>query len=436
MRKFLRFIDKFRDAAKKKYKNFWSSVSNFISLMIFLAVPIAMGTVVYRGLTDAGKQPLGILSFVIVGMITFYLEVLIAPQLHDMHMAFNPERPEDSTESLEARYIKKKMPYFGDKFGKELFDKVTEKDKFLAYVYEDGHESEILKINEADKWISIDEQYFPLDLIYGYNVFRNEIYTVDGKAVKLSEKLIRKKGRNELKAYLEKRGCFRENRIDKAGTYYNRTFAGHDTDLKKADWARGRYSWEKRIANEYYSQGRIYGFTPFDQSGKVDPELFTRVFSKYEMSKVMMDARGNEDKLAQVLDFNRYANEYTLCNGVEFVKLLNDSNYEPGMDFLFDCLRDIDEACFGVAVSVLRRFPTDRVKVKLEERAQLAYESDDAMHLAGLLYLAKEMNVTIDYIENIKNGVSNGEAKKFIPEETQQGESVAFEIGGAAYQKQ
>ena len=149
-----------------------------------------------------------------------------------------------------------------------------------------------------------------------------------------------------------------------------------------------------------------------------------------------MAARGNQDKLAQVLDFNRYANEYTLGNGVEFVKLLNDSNYEPGMDFLFDCLRDIDEACFGVAVSVLRRLPTDRVKAKLEERAQLAYESDDAMHLAGLLYLAKEMNVTIDYIENIKNGVSNGEAKEFIPEETQQGEPVAFEIGGAAYRKQ
>ena len=75
------------------------------------------------------------------------------------------------------------------------------------------------------------------------------------------------------------------------------------------------------------------------------------------------------------------------------------------------------------------------LREKLEERAKLAFESEDAMHLAGILYLAKEMKMPIRYIDNLRNGIFDGEAKEFIPME-EQGEPVAFDIGGAAYLKQ
>ncbi len=435
MRKFLRFLDKLKKNAKDKHASFWKKVTDFINISIFMGLPVGMGLVVYCGLANAGKQALGILSFLIVTMIAFYLETYIVPLFHEVHEQYKEDEPEEASESMEKRYIKRKMPYFGEKFGTELFDKVTEKEKYLPLIYADGHTSDIISINDADKWVCIDGQYFPLDLIYGYNLGNNELYTVDGRSIKLSDNIVKKQGRYELKTFLEKRGSFRENKINKAGTYYNRTFAGHDTDLPKADWAKGRYFWEKKVANELHGQNSVPTFIPVDELRRVNPEIFTRVLSKHELSKLKQAVSGEEDELLQAIDFNRYANEFTLCNGIELIRLLNNSNYEPGMDFLFDCLRDIDEACFQVAVSALTHFPTDKVKEKLEERARLAYESGDAIHLAGLLYLAKEMNISIDYIENIKKGDFAGKVREFLVEE-QEKEPVAFELGGSAYLKQ
>ena len=434
MRKLYRFIDKLRAFRKGKTQEFLKNVKSYLGIFFFMALPIISGMVVYKGLEEAGKEALGVFCFVVVATIAFYLEIEILPQLNDLSEQLK-RKPQAPPESLEEKYINRKMPYFGEKFGKELFDKVTEKEKYLPYVYADGHASEIIRINEADKWIDIDGQYFPLDLIYGYNLNKNELYTLDGRSVPLSEDLIKKQRRTELREFLKKRGCYRDNKISKAGTFFNRAFGGHATDLTKADWAKGRYAWEKKIADEFYAQGRIYGFEPFDEEGNADPEIYTRVFSKYELSKVMLNAIGDADRLAQILDFNKYANEYTLCNGIELVKLLNDCGYEPGIDFLLDCLCDVDEACFQVAISVLKKYPEEKLKDKIEERARIAYESGDAMHLAGILFLAKEMELQIDYVENIKNGIFDGEAREFIPME-EQGEPVAFDIGGYAYLKE
>ena len=75
---------------------------------------------------------------------------------------------------------------------------------------------------------------------------------------------------------------------------------------------------------------------------------------------------------------------------------------------------------------------------QIEARAEQAYLDNDALRLAGLLYLAKEIGYKIEYIENLKDADPElEEAQGFIAEdEEENSQPKGFEARGYAYLKE
>jgi hypothetical protein len=437
MRKFLKIIDKLLAAIDKgPFKALKKLITTLIILFFFLMIPGAIGALVFIGsYTLLGNEMLA--ALIALGIaITSMMKIASAGwNLRDYIKSH--KKPITGTGPLEDRYIRKTMPHFGPEFDAELFDQVTLQEKYYTYIDHNGH-STCIEVNDSDKWIKIFNQYFPLDLIYGYNAKENVIYTIDGNEVRLPERVKKEYCIEEVQEFFESIGYNNEVDSGRARINYYKAFGYYyynlKNDLKKEDWAMGRYRWEKAIANELYPKRVSKNAVMYDAEGGVNPEIYKRVLSQGELKNLAAAVDKGKISLEDILKFDQFINEYTLCNGVELIGLVDHSNKDSGLDFLFECLIDIDEACFGVAVTVLKTFAKDKLKAKIEEKAELAYESHDAMRLAGLLYLAKEINYKITFIEDLKNKTDDEEVRKFlVPEEN--AEPVAFEIGGMAFQE-
>ena len=122
--------------------------------------------------------------------------------------------------------------------------------------------------------------------------------------------------------------------------------------------------------------------------------------------------------LDAITGFEDYANEYCVCNAVKVLQLLKYPKNKEGMEFLFICLWDLDEAYFSLAADVLAAFPKDILEKELEERAKLYHESEDALRLAGILFLAKKIKYDIRYVEEVKNGMMPSSGEESAPAES------------------
>ena len=87
---------------------------------------------------------------------------------------------------------------------------------------------------------------------------------------------------------------------------------------------------------------------------------------------------------------------------VELLKKIGQPKNLEGCDFLFDCLGNIDEPYFYMAVGLLKTYPRRMREEKMEEYAKASHESGDVEKFGGLLYLAKELKYNIKYVEKMK----------------------------------
>ena len=365
----------------------------------------------------------------IVGMGLFVLGMNLLNKIMEFRPGELKEKIIDNRKKMACREYAYQIPHFGEKLTYKQIISIIKKDKFVPYVNARGKKAKWLQVNEADKWVRILDQYYPLDLIYGYNIDRNVLYAIDGTEFELPEMLTQKYIDHDLKRFLEDRGCFYEGKLDNDFTHFFEVFPGYKNELPKADWSYIRYKWEKAVALER---------SPKIVTRCSYRDFFGRVLSKPELDSVVKDIQDGRKELSELLYAEDYVNEYTLCNGVELLGMLDESYRLQGIDFLFECLRDVDEACFRIAMPQILRLPEEILEAQLEARAEAAYKDKDVLRLAGLLYLSKEINYSIQYIENINEASEEyEEVRKFIADE---GEETAvpkgFDAGAYAYQEE
>ena len=299
------------------------------------------------------------------------------------------------------------LPHFDKIFGKNHVAKVLKDEIFHYYVDKSGKKCKHIKVSYSDNWICILGGYMPIDLILGYNKYSNKIYTIDGGEIQLPEKARKPAIRDSIEAFFKERGLYYNTAPKKAGSKLEQAISGSKSELSKADWGRVRYLWEKAMASSgsgYLngSNGRDHKYTPFSKTDGVNTTIFEQVLSDGEIRKTVSAIKKLQVPLSRFLDFNKYKNEFCVCNGIELLEELKYPRNEEGIDFLFDCLRDIDEAYFFPAVELLKTYPHDKCKLKIEEYAKVAYESRDALRLAALLFLAKELSYEIEYVKKAK----------------------------------
>ena len=107
-------------------------------------------------------------------------------------------------------------------------------------------------------------------------------------------------------------------------------------------------------------------------------------------------------KLSRFLDFGLYKTDQSVCNCIELLEQLRYPRNLEGCDFLFECLRDVDEPYFFMAAELLKTYPRKLREEKIEEYAAKAHESGNVEKFAGVLYLAKELDYEIKYVEKMK----------------------------------
>lgn len=79
------------------------------------------------------------------------------------------------------------------------------------------------------------------------------------------------------------------------------------------------------------------------------------MLSDCSIHEIAESVRSGKDSLSNFLNFNDYLNEFSVCNGIEILKVLGYPENAQGIDFLFMCLGDVDEAYFTYAVELLKK---------------------------------------------------------------------------------
>lgn len=334
---------------------------------------------------------------------------------------------------LTARIKERKhpIPHFGSMFTRSQIVENLRHERFTSYIDANGNDSLFVKVSESDKWLQILGKYIPIDLVFGYNKKDNVLYTIDGHKIKLP--FIAKAAfiSDYIESFFAERGMYYKEAPSYTVRDYKTVIKKHGADITTADWGRVRYQWEKSIARGAHPKtgSKSSKFKASDSHGEVNPEVFERVLADSELQTLYHAVLCNNVHLSDITDFAAYKNEFCVCNTVKILQLLKYPKNSGGMEFLFTCLCDPDEAYFSMAADVLSGFPKNTLEKELEERAQLYHESEDALKLAGILFLAKEIGYEIKYVESIKDRINE------VPSATlpYTGKVVTGEDGVAAF---
>lgn len=306
-----------------------------------------------------------------------------------------------------AGEVTTRMPYFGSMFSRSQILDSIKKETFHPYTAPDGSKRGFVRVSESDKWVMILGRYIPVDLIYGYNKEENVLYTIDGNSIQLPALARSYHIAADIESFFEERGMYYKEAPAYTARNFRSVIAKHGNDLSTADWGRVRYQWEKNIARSAHPDTVVKNgkFKATIEKNQINPEIYERVLSDSELHIMYNAALCNNVPLEQITDFASYMNEFCVCNGVKVLEMLKYPKNSAGMDFLFECLGDLDEAYFSLAVTVLSKFPRDILMQEIEKRARLYHEAEDALRLAGILFLAKEIKYDIKYVEAVKEGV-------------------------------
>ncbi|WP_026665568.1 hypothetical protein [Butyrivibrio sp. FC2001] len=378
----------------------WAAISFFITGMIFMGIE--------------GAFPSEVDMFIPV--FTVFLVIFALPELINVILAQN------GCVGIQSKYKKgdphiitnyDKFPHFEKMLGKGKAEEMIARENFSNYVSKSGKKSRHIKVSRSDKWVCILGGYFPIDLLCGYNKRLNELYTIDGMVIKLPKKAWLPHVQSEIETFFEDRGKYYKSVPPKAGLEFNTALRGPRSRLSKADWGRVRYLWEKSIVssshNYWQNNNKNQRYRPISKDGAISTTIFERVLSDREIASTAAAVTGKRVPLTRYLDFKEYQNEFCVCNGVELLKVIGNPKNMEGIDFLFECLSDVDEAYFLMAVDVLKQYPRGMCEKKIEENAQIAFEQDEVLKLAGVIYLSKELGYESRYIKQLKESASANE---------------------------
>ncbi|MCR5670860.1 MAG: hypothetical protein K6G10_07640 [Butyrivibrio sp.] len=306
-------------------------------------------------------------------------------------------------------------PHYGKLFGQDQVQELIGNYNFSPFTDEKGKELKHILISEDQKWVNILGGYIPMDLLCGYNEKKNCIYTIDGAIIELPFKAKLPHIKKELRSFFETRGMYYKV-MPAISVQSFEELIGKDGSLSKADWSKVRYEWEKTILRneKNFNNLELKRFSPYSMKTKDDDGeiFFERVLTTNELKRTSKAVRRKYVDIEDFLVFDKFKNEYSVCNGIELIKMVNYPQKRVGIDFLFECLRDIDEAYFMPAVELIKEYPTDIVYKKMEEYVQKAYESGDVMRLAGILFLSKRMGHETEYIKQKKEEIRQGKEKE------------------------
>ncbi len=333
-------------------------------------------------------------------------------------------------------YLEKysELPHFEWKLDKEKVMSIINNAPFSPYMTRSGVALNNVLISDDDKWVCILGGYIPVDLICGYNAEKNVIYSIDDHEIELPKEAKDSEISMDLNTFFDDRGIFYTSMPEDAYSKYIDSTEMKFTHLDEADFSRVRYKWEKAVA-DMNSNKKGSKYQPVLEDGAISQDIFERVLSSKEIKKTESAIHKKEVKLSEYLDFKAYKNEFSVCNTIALLKKLEYPKNEEGLDFLFRCLRDVDEAYFLPAIDVIMKFPGRKIQAMLEENAERAYESMDVVGLAGLMYLAKKMQYKIRYVEEIRLNQAVAANQKADVQKQQTAEQ-SFATGGMAYQEQ
>jgi hypothetical protein len=392
--------------------------------------------------------------------LPFYLDFKLGPMLEDFFEGLSSrknKRAADKKKAQEEALLRKKkkknefpgiIAYFEKELEKNKNIRELKKMTFLPYVFANGEKARYIKLSEDEKWVKIHGKYYPLDLISRYDPKENSIYAIDSTAVELPFYVKYLSISKELTAFFKERGSQDSVSPYISKAYFEGELKRSKGKLKNMDWAELRYKWEESMAGFDHRYNRSNAnqlmFRPLTEEGEVNRQFMETVLSEEEIQSVVKAIRKGKIDISEYTDFVAYKNEFVVCNGVMLMKFLKYPDNRRGIDFLFECLNDVDEAYFKPAVEILSKLPRKELEGRIEERVAKAHQSGDAMRLAGLLYLAREMKYKIKYVQDLKAGLitvehdnkdmlledENGNIR-FAPEEVSEygeKEAVAFQV--------
>ncbi|SEL86825.1 hypothetical protein SAMN04487770_11969 [Butyrivibrio sp. ob235] len=365
--------------------------------IIFMGISLASAMVDGVNLVSNQKIFEGIVSLAVFSIVAFYI---IYSSLKSMFPSLlSGKRAGQQKEKYD------KFPHFGKELNNEKVSMIIEKSTFSDYVTKDGETLKNVCVSDDNKWICILGGYLPADLICGYNAKKNELLAIDGAAIKLPFKAKMPQIRRDLDAFFKDRGIYYKSLPKNAEDSYYKARHTFGLYIDREDFGRVRYLWEKDLANEdneYFTSDKNGNNCRASDERDITFAIFERVLSDNDILKIAENVRGGRTSLSRFLNFQNYLNEFSACNCVELLEKIEYPANAAGIDFLFDCLGDVDEAYFRPAVAALQGYPRHAVTMKIEEKVKLAYENYDVVGLAGLMFLAKEIDYTIEYIAQMQ----------------------------------
>ncbi len=288
-----------------------------------------------------------------------------------------------------------RVPHFG-RIMPQCWDEARF-ETYRPYVTSEGNQIPFVMMGESQKWMRILGKYYPVDLICGYNEKKNVLYAIDGSAIKLPRRALLSSYKEGIKAFFEDRGHNYESIPDGTKYAFENMICSRPEELYKMDFGKLRYRWEDWMARSSGGENRKH-------------DIFEDVLSNKEITAIFKSIRNKRDNLGMYTNFEDYKNEYAVCNGINLLSKLKYPQNRDGIGFLFDCLNDVDEPYFMMAVDELMKFPHKTLKNELEVRAKTAYEEQDVLKMAGLMFLAKKLNYEIEYVKEIKEKAAEAES--------------------------
>ncbi len=351
-----------------------------------------------------------ILLMALIPAIAFKQPLTTMINNHKLHHSFfTPQKP--ATVSND-----KLTEHFSKMFGADKSEKLIENESFSNYVFKNGRKAKHLFISLSKKWIYFCGTYYPIDFICGYYQYSDcfRFHTIDGRSieVKPSGNTLPEKAYKEIVAFFDERGRFYKTTPENSKKIFADITSEYGTDLYMADWKKIRYQWEKRIAEENPSTySKHHHFVPVLDDGRINPVFFSNVLTQAEIDEAARFIRRKKTGLMGYMDFKKYLDGYSVCNGIELLKALPYQTQIKGIDFLFDCLGVLDEPYFFMSVDLLITLPEKLILQKIEETAKITYKSKNIQKMAGLMFLAQKLDYEIKYVTEIKEKLKKEASK-------------------------
>ncbi|RKM61914.1 hypothetical protein D6855_00410 [Butyrivibrio sp. CB08] len=320
------------------------------------------------------------------------------------------------------------VPYWGRIFGLKQTIRLLSADKFKPYVMKDGTTCQKVQVSESGRWFYVNGRYYPTNLVHRFEHANSKLIMINGDSIKnqmwLDDPVVRK----ALDEILYSKKAFynyerRNSAIADIQEAFKNVYKGKLPEMSKADWDELRYRWEQELADIEAGKTERSNFNQRMRELETDKgakkELFGRVLLDQEIniiSKAIKDGRIKE--IDGWFDISLFRNDICVINGVKLAKCLGYPENASALEFLFQCIKDIQKPYFEEAINTLEQFPEEDVIPLIEKYVTIAHEEGDVLFGAGLLYLSKrigyEISLKRDSSGDIKLEESESEFEKMV----------------------